>query len=201
MENSTLVPPETLASLWDRFVALAIDCLILVVPSVLLHFPLPFLGPILLGLLYYPIFHASPLKATPGKRAMGIQVVDMGIPGTALTLPMSFLRFFVASASTAAGFIGHFFAFFTSRKQALHDLVAGSLVVKGKAEGIAMVDAWVLTLRRLFGKLEDEIPKVWDRNPPGTKRKVDELERLHELKEKGAITEEEYQRLKRDLLD
>jgi uncharacterized RDD family membrane protein YckC len=47
-------------------------------------------------------------------------------------------------------FIGHFFAFFTERRQAFHDLVAGTVVLYGRFDQ-PIVESWVRQIREVFG--------------------------------------------------
>jgi uncharacterized RDD family membrane protein YckC len=141
----------SIAPLWPRFLAMVIDALLLLIPGALFHTGLPFLGPVILSFLYYPIFHASSARATPGKRAMGLQVTT--VKGDALSFGMAFLRHIFASGSTCMAFLGHFVAVFTERKQAVHDLVADSVVVRGRNDEVSTVDAWVQAIRQLFARL------------------------------------------------
>jgi len=192
MTSMTDMAETKLASIWDRFVAAFIDAMILIVPCIVLHFTLPFIAPLMVSLLYYPIFHASAWQATIGKKVMGIQVTDMH--GQPLTLCNAFLRDLVATASSVCFFAGHFFVFFNRKHQALHDLAAGSLVIEGQVPELMFWEAWLLTMRRLIHALSTSTPLTSVRSP------VDELERLGRLREQGAITEEEYQHLKSKLI-
>lgn len=78
--------------------------------------------------LYNAIMHASSWQATVGKRAMGIIVTDTD--GERLGFGKALLRFLVKLLSTMLLFIGYFFAFFSSRRQTLHDMLAGSVVLR-----------------------------------------------------------------------
>lgn len=78
--------------------------------------------------LYNALMHASNWQATLGKRVMGIIVTD--VEGERLSFSKALLRFLGKLLSTILFFIGYFFALFTSRRQALHDLLAGSIVLK-----------------------------------------------------------------------
>lgn len=140
-----------LASIWSRFQAMVIDSLVLLIPGFAFHVGFPFVGPVLLSFLYYPIFHASPARATPGKRAMGIQVTDA--KGQTLSVGMAFLRHLFVFGSSCILFLGHAVALFTTRKQAVHDLVADSIVVPGRNDEVSTVDAWLQTIRQLFARM------------------------------------------------
>jgi len=204
MDELKKTTPE-LASVGTRFIALFIDVLILFIPGGVLHATVPFVGPVVMGFFYYPILHASPMQATLGKKVMGILVTDSS--GKTLSLSMAVLRYFVAAASAGLCFIGHFLALFTDHRQAVHDLVADSIVVRGENVDARFIDAWLDSFRRFFGAGQKAFRDIQSDPPDFLKRdggrktaRFDELERVFELKQKGAITEEEYQKLKAEIL-
>lgn len=77
--------------------------------------------------LYYALQESSSHQATVGKRALGIKVTDL--QGNRITLGHAFGRWFAAALSYITLYIGFLIAAFTERKQALHDMVANTLVV------------------------------------------------------------------------
>jgi uncharacterized RDD family membrane protein YckC len=79
--------------------------------------------------LYYAYFESSDWQATPGKRVMSVYVTDMN--GQRLTFLHATGRFFsrIVTELIPLG-IGYIIAGFTERKQALHDFIAGTLVVR-----------------------------------------------------------------------
>jgi uncharacterized RDD family membrane protein YckC len=77
---------------------------------------------------YYAGMESSPLRATLGKLALGIRVT--AIDGSRLSYGRATGRFFGRLVSGAILGIGYLMAGFTARKQALHDLMAGTLVVQ-----------------------------------------------------------------------
>lgn len=81
----------------------------------------------LLAGLYYILQESGPHQATLGKRALGIKVVDLH--GQRLSRAQAAGRWFAASLSYLTAYIGFLMAAFTERKQALHDLLAGTQVV------------------------------------------------------------------------
>src|SRR5262245_42149919 len=113
----------------ERAFALFLDSLILLIPYAAVHAVVPVIGPVLVWFCYKAVFEASPAQATPGKRVLGIYVTDL--EGNRITLKASSIRFFVFTVSAVCLFVGHLLALFTSRKQALHDMVADTLVLKG----------------------------------------------------------------------
>ncbi len=76
---------------------------------------------------YFAWFYASPHQATPGKMAIGIKVVDGH--GARISFWRGIGRFFATFISTLLLLAGYLMAAFTQRKQALHDLICGTLVV------------------------------------------------------------------------
>lgn len=83
---------------------------------------------ILLRWLYFSGFEASPLKGTLGKIIMGLVVTDSA--GNSLSLVQASLRFWSKSLSTLTILIGFFMVAFTEKRQALHDIVVNTLVVR-----------------------------------------------------------------------
>jgi uncharacterized RDD family membrane protein YckC/Tfp pilus assembly major pilin PilA len=141
-------PAVVYAGFWRRFLALLLDNLILSVPAAMLAFGVAFaVGGSLAGedeaavsttLVYYLVFglasalyfalqESSSYQATLGKRALGIKVSDLD--GRRLTFGNALGRWFATALSYITCYVGFLMAAFTSRKQALHDMVAGTLVV------------------------------------------------------------------------
>jgi uncharacterized RDD family membrane protein YckC len=89
----------------------------------LLAYPLYFL----FASIYYAGFEASSMQATPGKLVLGIKVVDR--EGRRLSPAHALGRWVAASLSYLTVYVGFLMAAFTERKQALHDIVAGTQVV------------------------------------------------------------------------
>lgn len=77
--------------------------------------------------LYNSGLEASPWQATVGKKLLGIQVVDL--QGGRVGFWRASARFF-AKLFSALMFIGFIIIDFTPKKQGLHDIVAGCLVVR-----------------------------------------------------------------------
>jgi len=76
---------------------------------------------------YYAGLESSEAQATFGKRALGIKVTDL--EGRRISLQRAGGRWFAAAISYMSLYIGFAMAGFTQRKQALHDFMAGTLVV------------------------------------------------------------------------
>ena len=77
--------------------------------------------------LYFALMEASARGATLGKMALGIKVTDLN--GGRISFGRASGRFFGKILSGAIFYIGYFMAGFTARKQALHDMLAGCLVI------------------------------------------------------------------------
>jgi len=80
--------------------------------------------------LYFALMESSRRQATLGKRTMGVAVTDLD--GERFSFWRASARHFAKFISIATLFIGFVLAAFTARKQALHDLLARSLVVRGR---------------------------------------------------------------------
>jgi uncharacterized RDD family membrane protein YckC len=144
--------PPMYAGFWLRFVAWIIDQLILGVAGAVLGFfvglqnPMfmghrgvnPFLGPALFSIqafmgrglawLYYALMETSAHQATLGKLAVGLYVTDLY--GQRLTFGRATGRYFGKIISDFTLFIGYIMAGFTQHRQALHDIMAGTLVLR-----------------------------------------------------------------------
>jgi uncharacterized RDD family membrane protein YckC len=116
---------------WTRFVAWMIDVVIILLGSGIagaLTFGagalLVFVGP----WLYEAFMLSSEWQATVGKRAMSIVVT--GIDGNRISFARATGRHFAKYISTFLLCIGYIMAAFTAKKQALHDMIAETLVIE-----------------------------------------------------------------------
>lgn len=80
---------------------------------------------------YFAVLESSPLQATLGKLALGIRVEDRR--GGTLSFGRASLRYWMKTLSTLTLMLGWLMAAFTPRHQALHDVIAGSVVVVSDA--------------------------------------------------------------------
>jgi len=83
----------------------------------------------LLKWLYFTLLESSGSQATFGKALIGIKVSDE--QGRRISLLRANARYWAKILSTLTLGFGYLMAGFTRRKQALHDFVAGTLVVRG----------------------------------------------------------------------
>lgn len=80
--------------------------------------------------LYYALLESGPGQSTYGKRVMGLKVTNMA--GERISFGHASGRFFSKIITGLVPFaIGYIMAGLTERKQALHDLIAGTLVIRG----------------------------------------------------------------------
>lgn len=77
--------------------------------------------------LYFTFFEASSWQATPGKRVLRLYVTDLN--ARPITFPRAAFRN-VARIISGVLLIGYFVAGFTQKKQALHDILTGCLVMR-----------------------------------------------------------------------
>ena len=78
--------------------------------------------------LYSAGLESSAWQATLGKRMLSLQVTDLA--GRRLTFARATGRHFGKYVSSLSLFLGFLMAGFTERKQAMHDVIAGCLVVR-----------------------------------------------------------------------
>jgi uncharacterized RDD family membrane protein YckC len=137
------------AGFWRRFAAVIIDGLLLSVVTVPLT--LAFGGDdgyaeaarssagssisAVVTWLYYAIMESSSKQATVGKMALGIMVTDLGGGRTGFGRATG--RYFAKILSPLILGIGFIMIAFTERKQGLHDMIAGTLVIRGQASSAA----------------------------------------------------------------
>ncbi len=80
-----------------------------------------------LAWFYSALMESSRLQATLGKLALGIKVTDLD--GARVTFDQATGRFFGEIVSALIVGLGYLMAALTERRQALHDRMAGALVV------------------------------------------------------------------------
>ena len=83
---------------------------------------------IIIAWLYYALMESSSKQATLGKMAVGITVTDL--QGQRISFGRATGRYFAKIISGIILLIGFIMAAFTEKKQALHDMIAGTLVIK-----------------------------------------------------------------------
>jgi uncharacterized RDD family membrane protein YckC len=81
-------------------------------------------------LVYHIIMESSAKQATYGKQIVRIKVCDL--KGYRISFGRAVGRNLAKIFSVFTFFIGYLFSFFTSQQQCLHDMVAGTLVMKDR---------------------------------------------------------------------
>lgn len=180
-----------------RVVAYILDALILAVPATIIGSIIPVLGGLIAWFFYAPVLEASELRATLGKYLMGLQVTDLA--GGRISFRASVVRNLLKFITAVFLCIGFLVALFTKRRQTIHDILADTLVVRGRMESVSIPDAWSDSCKAVFtfGAMKEAFSRSEN---AGAGTFTSELERLQALKEKGALTEEEFARAKAKLL-
>jgi uncharacterized RDD family membrane protein YckC len=86
-----------------------------------------FLG-FVFGLVYKAGMESSSMQGTLGKKAVGLQVIDA--QGNRISFSRALGRYFAAYLSAILLGIGYLMALFTGKRQTLHDMMAGTYVIK-----------------------------------------------------------------------
>jgi uncharacterized RDD family membrane protein YckC len=152
--GAAIAAPVHYAGFWLRFVAILIDGIVLFAvlfvpirafvaasgfsmgemanPWVMRHAMRVFFFPRFFGLivawLYFALLESSSWQATLGKKALGLYVTDLN--GQRISFGRATGRYFAKIVSNLTLCIGYIMAGFTARKQALHDIIAGCLVLR-----------------------------------------------------------------------
>lgn len=116
---------------WYRFFALIIDSVIINYSFILLRYLTggePSLLEIVFLWLYFTILESSSWQGTVGKKLLGLKVVDLN--GQRISFLRANARYFSKYISFILLGIGFLMVAFTSKKQGLHDKIAGTLVIK-----------------------------------------------------------------------
>lgn len=191
---------------WRRFVASFLDGLIMLIPAWLLGILLPYVGGILLGLIYKPVFEASALKGTPGKAMMGMIVVSE--TGQRLTLKQAYIRYFCSILSGIVLCIGYLMNLFTAKRQTLHDMIAECVVINQEPPDLNYFQAWKAEMKELYNRLAGDTPAVSNAASSATSSLAANsadvskaIEDLHKLYQSGAISQAEYDAKKQELLN
>ena len=129
------VPPResgvvSYAGFWKRFAALLIDSVVISAATGILTavtFGMAWFSIFLLPWVYEAIMLSSEKQATVGKMVLGIVVTDVN--GGRITFIRATGRHFAKWLSALILGIGFLMAAFTEKKQALHDMIADTLVV------------------------------------------------------------------------
>jgi uncharacterized RDD family membrane protein YckC len=86
------------------------------------------LGRFILVWLYHALLESGPHQSTWGKRALGLKVTSF--TGGRISFGHASGRYFSTLITNMTMGIGYLMVAFTDRKQALHDMIAGTLVIR-----------------------------------------------------------------------
>lgn len=157
-ESSGQLPPDY-AGFWLRLVANIIDSLVLGAIAMIIIVPLIVVMVLIMGAmgssddasaaagtifcclyclimifalvgqwLYFAWFESSKYMATPGKMLLGLIVTDMN--GERLSFSKATLRYVAKILTNIVFYLGYIAIAFSSKKQGLYDMIAGTLVIK-----------------------------------------------------------------------
>lgn len=127
------------AGFWARFAALFIDSiLIAIIPIVVIAIGaggnsggilgLGYFLFIVLYIGYFIYFEGGPTGQTPGKRALGIRVIDFNT-GSSIGHGRAFVRLIVRWISGFFCYLGYLWMLWDKEKQTWHDKIASTVVV------------------------------------------------------------------------
>lgn len=136
---TTSLPRAAYAGFWRRFAAYAIDYVLAIAASLVLVFVATVFGlvadisetqlslTVFVGYFFYcTLLESSARQATLGKQVVGILVTSRD--GARIGFGRATARFVAKLLSAFTLFLGYLLIAFTARRQALHDLLAGTLV-------------------------------------------------------------------------
>ncbi len=106
---------------------------VLLLSAFLIFFVIGVIGSIIISWLYFALMESSNKKATLGKMVLNLIVTDEN--GVKLTFGRASGRYFGKILSGLILNIGFIMAAFTEKKQALHDILAGTLVLEPRNKG------------------------------------------------------------------
>jgi uncharacterized RDD family membrane protein YckC len=167
------------AGFWRRLAAFLIDSLLLNAVGFTLALLVEMVAPndllaqanilpvdLMIAWAYYALLESSPAQATVGKMALEIYVTDRR--GDPIDFRHASIRWWAKLLSTLVLMIGWLMVAFTPQKRGLHDMVAGTLVLKRAAEPVKPAGSQAMA-----------VPERWDGNRwvPGQSLIADERRR------------------------
>ncbi|HUQ50977.1 MAG TPA: RDD family protein [Gammaproteobacteria bacterium] len=152
MNDGGVAERAAYAGFWRRFAAYSIDYFVVLVAGIVLGALVLRAGIVADGtqgrftlwlalgyFLYCALLESSSWQATVGKRAMGIRVTNRR--GERIAFARAAVRFVAKLLSVLTLFLGYLLAALTPRRQALHDLIAGTLVTH---DSVRHTPTWVV---------------------------------------------------------
>lgn len=205
------------AGFWKRFAAVLLDFAVLLIPMIALNWAIPYVGSLLLAVFYYPVFESSSLQATPGKYWMGLKVLNED--GQTLSFPRAVARFCLKYVSSMLLMVGYLMQLFTAKRQTLHDLITNAVVINYTyTKTPDWIQIWIKQMRYIL-RMDEASPQEILVTPSARSSEegtgsteaapsasssspaaVEAIEKLYELYKGGALTEDEFQSKKAELL-
>lgn len=138
-------PEMDYAGFWIRVVAWIIDAILLsIVGTMIILFfggmaanpetgasPIATLLQVVAGFLYMTLLWSSNMQGTLGQKVCGLQVVNSS-DGARISFLRAASRYLGLIVACAILLIGVIMVAFTARKQGLHDMIAGTYVIKAR---------------------------------------------------------------------
>jgi uncharacterized RDD family membrane protein YckC len=115
------------ASFGERLAARIIDTIIIVIPSLFI--------PIVPSWLYFAFMESSDGQATIGKKALGLIVTDL--EGRRIDFGRASGRYFGNFVSVLTFFVGYLVMLFNPKGQCLHDMMAGTVVIRQRSRQVS----------------------------------------------------------------
>lgn len=143
--HAAVVALVSYGGFWRRFAAVVLDSIVLFFPAAIVRVLLGLsatgmfdpeisaswfatLFEFLMDGLYAALFLCSSSQATLGMQVMDLRVTD--VKGDRISFARSTGRYFAQLLSIATFGIGYLIQLFTARRQTLHDIVSGTVVVR-----------------------------------------------------------------------
>jgi uncharacterized RDD family membrane protein YckC/Tfp pilus assembly major pilin PilA len=152
VNDACAVDRAAYAGFWRRFAAYSIDYVVVLLAGIVLGWLAIQAGVVADGtqgsftlwllagyFLYYVLLESSPWQATIGKRVIGMKVTDRS--GERIGLVRAAARCVAKLLSVLTLLVGYLLIALTKRRQALHDLLAGTVVTH---DGSRRKPAWVV---------------------------------------------------------
>lgn len=136
------------AGFWIRVGAYFIDLVVMIIPVLLISFLFRSVTPaaneieqaivefmdsilsLIVWWIYFAVLHSSQWQASVGKKAVGLRVVDE--KGGRISFGRATGRYFAAFLSALILCIGYMMVGWTKKRQGLHDMIAGTYVIKSE---------------------------------------------------------------------
>jgi uncharacterized RDD family membrane protein YckC len=187
----------TYGGFWRRFLALVIDGLVMIIPSIVFGTVIPYVGAAIFGLFYRPVFDASSIGASPGRALMGLRLTTEA--GGRISLKQAYIRYFMSVLSGLFMGLGFFISLFNSKRQTLHDMIAGTIVIEANCPPTNFFTFWFDEVSMIFGGKINSTRTTASAEPTDN-GVTHQLKSLKELLDQGLITSEDYEKKKAELL-